>query len=316
MDPRPVVAFVDDDETFLAGLRRNLHAREAEWDLQYFTSGKEALAAVADVESAVVVSDWMMQGVDGVGVVRQVRDAERREPELARYVVVLTGRQGADDAIAMLGEGADDFLGKPCDLRLLDARIRVGLRVLEAHRATRMSNRALMAAAMADPLTGLSNRRHLDEYLQRELQRVEAGHQNLCVGLAQLELLHEQRGREGVDEALRVAARVLRERARPFDEVARWGEDAFLLACPQLEPTGMLLLCAGIREHLARLPVGGPPLALRSTFGIAVAPRGQRVSPASLVSCADRALGAQRGGGEHSPELSEHGYLSAPDEGA
>ncbi len=316
MAERPVVVFVDDDETFLAGLRRNLRAREGEWDVQFFASGKEALAAVADVESAVVVSDWMMQGVDGVGVVRQVRDAERREPDLARYVIVLTGRQGAEDAIAMLGKGADDFLSKPCDLRLLEARIRVGLRVLEAHRATRMSNRALMAAATSDPLTGLSNRRHLDEYLQRELQRVQAGHQNLCVGLAQLEQLHEvhgQHGRAGVDEALRAAARALRERARPFDEVARWGEDSFLLACPQLEATGMLLLCAGIREHLARAPVGTPPAALRCTFGIAVAARGCRVSPASLLSCADRALAAQRGG-EASPEQAEHGFVSAPDE--
>lgn len=74
------------------------------------------------------ILDWIMPGMDGLEVVRRIREKETERPP---YVLLLTSKQGKDNVIAGLEAGADDYLSKPFDPGELRARVRVGERLIE-----------------------------------------------------------------------------------------------------------------------------------------------------------------------------------------
>ena len=74
------------------------------------------------------ILDWMMPGMDGLEVLRRIRSAE---VELPPYVLMLTTRTEKGDIIKGLDEGADDYLAKPYDPSELQARVAVGMRMVD-----------------------------------------------------------------------------------------------------------------------------------------------------------------------------------------
>jgi sigma-B regulation protein RsbU (phosphoserine phosphatase) len=73
------------------------------------------------------ILDWMMPGLDGVEVCERVRAAALR---VDPYLIMLTTRNGRDDLVQGLTAGADDFMTKPFDRVELQARLQVGIRVV------------------------------------------------------------------------------------------------------------------------------------------------------------------------------------------
>ena len=78
-------------------------------------------------EATLAILDWMMPGIDGPDVCRQVR-AER--PDAHMYLLLVTARESRNDVVAGLDAGADDYVIKPFDPEELRARVAVGARVL------------------------------------------------------------------------------------------------------------------------------------------------------------------------------------------
>jgi phosphoserine phosphatase RsbU/P len=93
------------------------------------TEGGEALGALLGPDApSIAVLDWMMPGVDGPAICRQVRDAGGQwQP----YLILLTGRARTEDIVAGLRAGADDYLTKPVERDELEARLGVARRVVQ-----------------------------------------------------------------------------------------------------------------------------------------------------------------------------------------
>jgi two-component system, OmpR family, response regulator len=112
---------VEDDPRMVALLTRVLE--EDGYAVDSTGDGQDALWLATEHDYDAIVLDGMLPGLDGVDVVRGLRDAGRWTP-----VLLLTARSGFEDRVAGLDAGADDYLAKPFNYGELAARIRALIR--------------------------------------------------------------------------------------------------------------------------------------------------------------------------------------------
>ena len=114
------VLLVEDDPGTRQGLE--LALRRLDYRVQPAASGEAALHSIREATADVVVLDVMLPGLNGFEVCRRLR----RSSDLP--VIMLTARGDDFDIVAGLEAGADDYVVKPVEPRVLDARIRAVLR--------------------------------------------------------------------------------------------------------------------------------------------------------------------------------------------
>jgi DNA-binding response OmpR family regulator len=135
------ILVVEDEQHLAEGLRYNLEAEQ--YDVVIVESGEEALTRL-DAESThfdLVILDVMLPGMDGFGVV-----AELRKQRLFVPVLMLTARGRSEDVLRGLDLGADDYLSKPFELPILLSRVRGLLRRYEWFRQTTAVRSSAVAA--------------------------------------------------------------------------------------------------------------------------------------------------------------------------
>jgi DNA-binding response OmpR family regulator len=156
----PVVLLVDDD----AAVRRSVaEGLELEgFEVVPASGGRAALAAVEAVTPAAVVLDLTMPDLDGLEVLRRLRDAGRDVP-----VCILSARDEVDDRVRGLEVGADDYVVKPFALEEVAARLHALLRRRPAAPAGRFEAGDLVV----DPAAVCATRGGRDlELTRRELE--------------------------------------------------------------------------------------------------------------------------------------------------
>ena len=159
-DREPVVLLVDDD----AAVRRSVaEGLELEgFEVVCASGGRAALAAVETVAPAVIVLDLGMPDLDGLEVLRRLREAGHDVP-----VCILSARDEVDDRVRGLEAGADDYVVKPFALEEVAARIHALLRRSPAAPAGRLEAGDLVV----DPAAARATRGGRDlELTRRELE--------------------------------------------------------------------------------------------------------------------------------------------------
>ncbi len=122
------ILVVEDEQHLAEGLRFNLEAEG--YGVDVVDTGEAALAALAAADFDVMVLDVMLPGKDGFAVMSELRQGGNFVPTL-----MLTARSHSGDVLRGLAAGADDYLTKPFELAILNARIRGLLRRREWMRA-------------------------------------------------------------------------------------------------------------------------------------------------------------------------------------
>jgi CheY-like chemotaxis protein len=115
--------------------RKLLEVTLIKWGFEVVVAcdGREAWEAWQAVPTPdLLILDWMMPHLDGVEVCRCIRAAEAAT---SSYIILLSARDGKQDVIAGLGQGADDYLTKPFHRDELRVRIQVGMRTLRLQQA-------------------------------------------------------------------------------------------------------------------------------------------------------------------------------------
>jgi diguanylate cyclase (GGDEF)-like protein/PAS domain S-box-containing protein len=160
----------------------------------------------------------------------------------------------------------------------------------------------LRTQATRDPLTGLYNRRYLDETLTRELLRVERRGAPLALIMADVDhfkRVNDTAGHVAGDEVLKQVAQVLLGAVRREDVVCRYGGEEFMIVLPELAASAAIERAERMRCQLEQLPneLGGHKTGrITASFGVASFPV-QGPSAEALIVAADGALyGAKRGG--------------------
>lgn len=176
--------------------RRILTASLGRWGYLVLEAGSapDALEIARQHPIDIVVSDWMMPGMDGLDFCRAFRALPG---ERYGYFILLTSRNDKADVAAGLGVGADDFLAKPVHPAELRARILAGERILRMERELTDKNRLLGAALteLRDLYDSLD--RDLREARKLQLTLVRERHRDF--GAAELSLLLRPSGHVGGD---------------------------------------------------------------------------------------------------------------------
>ncbi len=141
------VLLVEDDREMSEVLIHTLTNRG--FTVQAALDGRAALDLLRVNKYDVIVLDWMMPGLSGVDVCRSLRSTGDRTP-----ILMLTARTSDDDIAYGLDAGADDYLTKPFENKVLAARLRALLR-----RPPLCSEPVLKAGEISfDPVTGTASR--------------------------------------------------------------------------------------------------------------------------------------------------------------
>jgi len=169
------------------------------------------------------------------------------------------------------------------------------LETREANTRLREALAELQRLSVTDPLTGLFNRRHFMETLDRELNRHDRYGQPfslLLLDVRNLKHINDTRGHPAGDAVLCAVADTLRSRLRRSDLAFRIGGDEFAVLLPHTDPQGAYRLAQGLYDRLR----AQDPLA-DVTIGVAGFPAHAR-EPASLIAAADAALYRARASGD------------------
>ena len=131
MKPGTRILLVEDDSSIARLVQLELEHRGLK--VRCARDGPSGLEAVAEFKPAAVVLDIMLPGMDGVGILKKLRQQGNRVP-----VIMLTARDTPADKVHSLDQGADDYLTKPFDTEELVARLRALLRRVEGDEVLRV----------------------------------------------------------------------------------------------------------------------------------------------------------------------------------
>jgi len=249
-------------------------------DCHVVSDGEEAWDAFRSWRPDVVISDWTMPGLSGIQLCRNIRASASVG---YTYFVMLSGHGGFDNVLQGMDAGADDYLVKPLDHSELEARLVAAHRITSLHRqlAHQQSelerlNQQLAQVARRDPLTGLVNRRALEEDLEQLEARVRRYGHRYCMALIdidQFKAYNDTYGHLAGDKVLQVVAGQLKAHTRGGDGVYRYGGEEFLCIFPEQSLTTGARAVQRMRIGLQELAIphaGDPTGVLTFSAGLAM----------------------------------------------
>src|SRR5580658_7630696 len=197
------------------------------------SDGMEAWNALkAEDAPRIAILDWMMPGLTGPEVCKQVREGSLGSDAPYTYMLLLSSKSQREDLIEGLESGADDYLTKPFDQHELKVRLRAGTRIIDLQRDLMEAREALREQATKDFLTRLWNRSSILDILQKELARAARENRSVGVVLADLDRfksVNDSYGHFAGDAVLREFTRRMTAAMRPYDSIDCYGGEEFLI---------------------------------------------------------------------------------------
>jgi two-component system chemotaxis family response regulator WspR len=303
---RSAVLLVDDQPIVAEAIRRMLDGENLEF--HFCSDAAKALEVARAVLPAVILQDLVMPGEDGFAQLARLRS----DPKCADIpVIVLSSREEPDDKWRAFELGASDYLVKiPHRLELL-ARVRAHVRSCTMKRERDAAFDALASAqqeleerhaelervARLDGLTGVANRKWLDEVLSVEWRRCQREGVSLSFLLCDIDhfkLYNDTYGHPAGDACLRQVAATLGMCARrPADLAARYGGEEFALLLPNTPLAGALVVAENVVRAVRAAAIAhaaSPVGHVTASVGVAGAVPAREHAQASLLERADGAL--------------------------
>jgi len=251
-------------------------------------NGEQAIKRVTEQIPDLVLLDIMLPDMDGYEVYNKIQSlCEDKLP-----VIFITSKRSPEEETKGLQMGAVDYITKPFTPSIVEVRI--------ANQVEYKRNRdELKRLNRTDPLTGLSNRRHLDEYLQIQrsaMMRTQSVLSVIMIDIDHFKQYNDQYGHTAGDECLRHVAQALSGNMnRATDLVARYGGEEFAVVLPATDIQGAEKCALELRQKIAakEIPHAGSSTAAHITISLGVATLSHdegHVTTAELIDKADRAL--------------------------
>jgi diguanylate cyclase (GGDEF)-like protein len=255
-----------------------------------------------------------MPGLDGF----QTLERLNTRPDASKIpVIFLTAHSAAEDAVAGLVLGAQDYIRKPCAPEELVARVRTTMALKARHDELHEQLQEVTRLSTTDSLTGLPNRRRLDEILAAAGQSSVMRHP-LSVAVIDIDHFKQVNDREGHaigDAVLRTVALRLLSVVRDNGHLGRWGGEEFLCVFPGIDAEAAMRLAEAMRAAVCAEPVPvteSSGLSITVSIGVAT---GVGVDAQRLMVDADAALYQAKGTGRNRVVFANNSGVSVVDIG-
>jgi diguanylate cyclase (GGDEF)-like protein len=274
-------------------------------------NGIEGLKLLLAERVDVVLCDVEMPGLDGE---KLLRIKESRADVRDVPLLFLSATTDLDRQVRLIEAGACDSIVKPFHPSELVARLRLHLKIKLLQSELREKNEQLSRLSTTDPLTGLRNRRYVDEILNVEVLRARRYQSPLTLLMADLDhfkRVNDDHGHQAGDAVLRGVAEVLRSSLRATDVGGRYGGEEFIVIMAQNSLDGATQFAERWRQTVEAARFSIPDgRGVEVTISIGVAGYHDREQTASdLIAEADTALYAAKqaeGNWRDSPFSSGH----------
>jgi two-component system cell cycle response regulator len=300
------VLIADDSPAHLLALRKAVTGLGH--DCVAAKDGDEAWERFNADRPEVVISDWVMPGIEGDELCRRIRAA--KGPYC--YVIVLTSLDDKQHVMRGMKAGADDYLTKPLDTDDLEARMAAAERVtaLHAHIARQQSelerlNGDLDQLAREDALTKVGNRLRMKEDLERfdaQVARSGTGYTLLMCDVDHFKAYNDTCGHQRGDEVLKKVAATIGSGFRGGDAVYRYGGEEFAVVLPERTLDGGMVAAERIRQDIEALAIPhatGDDDSITISVGVAVHTPVADGSWEGTIKRADEALYRAKAGGRN-----------------
>lgn len=278
-------------------------------------NGKDAFARLHEQVVDIVLLDLMMPEMDGFEFCQRVREDTSLHD---LHIIITSARDALEDKVRGLELGAADYLTKPFSLTELQARIKVGERIVRYQKALQAQQTQLEHLAREDALTGLANRRRFEERAQEDLLRAGRYQHPLSVLLADLDhfkTINDTYGHQYGDTVLKEVGQTFVRHCRSSDLCARYGGEEFAILLPETQLAEARLvaerLCAAVQNLM--FTQAARRVQVTASFGVACVDIGNPQSLKELMEQADQALYIAKRQGRNRVEVySGSGGSSAP----
>ncbi len=254
---------------------------------------------------SIAILDWLMPGMDGIKVCRNLRQEANGNYV---YMLILTGRSQRKDLLQAFAAGADDFISKPFEPAELQARVKVGARILDLEAELIASREKLRVEATHDSLTGAWNRGAVLGFLEQELARAKRDGTSVATVLFDLDhfkLINDRNGHPAGDATLKDFVLRLKAAVRTYDAVGRYGGEEFLAVLPNCSTVNAVHLTDRIIAAVSGDPVThrGAEIRMTVSAGISSTEGDSDRSSDDLLHEADLALYRAKRGGRNRAEV-------------
>jgi len=156
----------DDDEVARKVLSRTL--RVLGHEILETKDGHEAWAEYRLNHFSLIISDWLMPGMDGIELTKLVRSENRQK---YTYIIMLTSLEGKGRYLEGMEAGADDFINKPFDKETLAARLRVAERIINLQAEVKQLEGLLPICAYCKKIKDDGNHwQHMESYISKRTE--------------------------------------------------------------------------------------------------------------------------------------------------
>jgi two-component system chemotaxis response regulator CheY len=260
---------VVDDSPVYRKLVEQVLASEC-YSLLFARDGAEAMKLYEEHAPSIVITGWILPDFSGFELCQRIRSDDTRP---YTYIIVMTSNTEKGNLVKGLRAGADDYLTKPFDPGEMLARIGVGRRIIDLNRELTAKSQKLEEAARTDPLTGLSNRRAIEDWAAKQLRGAARHGFPLWVVLGDIDnfkSINDTFGHGAGDIVLKTFADVLKKYTRASDMCGRLGGDEFLLVLTHVEVEQIEVAVDRFREQFAALsfPLQGQSVRVTASFGV------------------------------------------------
>jgi two-component system cell cycle response regulator len=256
-------------------------------------SSAERLAAMIAGEQAVEIEtnpdDALFRATEGnfdliiISLTLETHDALRlcsqlRSLERTRNVPVLAICDGEDNArmIRGLEIGMNDYLMRPIDRNELHARVRTQIRKKRYTERLRDNVQASIEMAITDPLTGLYNRRYMENHLSALVEQAAARGKpltTLVVDIDYFKAINDTHGHDAGDDVLREFAARIKKSIRGTDLACRFGGEEFVIIMPETDMAIATIVAERLRRRIASeaftIQQGAGAISVTISIGIA-----------------------------------------------